>query len=167
MARHDSKSAMEIILDQKYRFSPEMSKTNFSVPFTLRKDYQSMIITCQYVPKEVSDLTLCQKEIEAGLQRYIPASQMDEFGNWQNYLPLMNFITLSLNFGSLYIGCAHRHASTQLHVISSKKSSPGFIPHTPQTGSWRAVLNIHAAISDPVEYSLQILGLTTGETPND
>lgn len=158
---------MEIILDQKYLFVPESSKTNFPVPFFLRKDYHSMIIACHYQPKEVSDLDLCRKEIEAGLQQFLPADQMAEFGNWQSYLPLVNFITLSLDFGSLYIGCAHRHAPSQRHIISSEKSSPGFIPHAPQAGNWRAVLNVHAVISNPVEYSLQILGFPDGESPDD
>ncbi len=158
---------MDSILGKTLIFTPKNNKTNFSIPFTLEHSYDRLNISCRYSPKIVDDLELAKHEIEIGLQKYVPVDQLDSYGNWEDYLPLLNFVTLSLDYEDQYLGCAHRHDPEQEHTISENIASPGFFKHKPVPGNWKAVLNIHAIVSPEVKYHLQITGVEAGEKDHD
>ena len=158
---------MQILLDKTIKLTPSHSKTNIDIPFEIPRPFHALFIKTAYTPKIISDMEFAREQIEAGIAKYIPESARKEWGNWQNYLPLTNFVTLSLDCGEEYIGCAHRHSPVMDHIISTDYSSAGFIRHAVTPGTWYCVLNCHAVVSDIVTYSLKVYGAEENEELHD
>ena len=150
----------EIILDEVILLHPEDSKTNVCLSFSLKKNYQSLEFICSYEPKSCDDREKAKQMILEGLEVYAPPEYRERWGPWESFLPaVVSLITFSLDAPEKYLGCAHRHANEQRHIISGKFSSSGFFRHTPTAGDWRAVINVHAVVSPEVRYHLQIAAI--------
>lgn len=152
---------MEVLLDETHCFRPEDSKTNFCIAIPVHRDFDSLEFICSYEPKTLADEDIARQSVKEGLEKYVPAEYREHYGNWRDYLPILNFVTLSVDYGERYVGCAHRHAPEQRHIISREFSSPGFFKTPAAAGAWRAVLNVHAIVSGEVRYHLQVNGLDT------
>ncbi len=150
---------MQEILNTVINLKPENSRTNISVDFQLNQDYEAIKIECSYEPKNIEDLALAKKLITETLDRQIPSEYRSEWNDWEKFLPLTNLVTLSLDYEEIYIGCAHRHANKQTHIISEMFSSHGFFRHKAKKGKWSAVINVHSVSSLLVPYKLRIFGL--------
>ena len=154
--------AADVILDEIIRLCPGDSKTNVCVPFSLKKDYQRLEFICSYKPKNCDDEERAKQLILEGLKTYVPPEYRERQhwsgGSWESFLSsVVSLITLSLDSPEAYLGCAHRHAPGQRHIVSAEFSSPGFFRYTPSVGDWRAVINVHAVVSPEVLYHLQIM----------
>ena len=158
---------MECLLDKTICMTPADSKTNIDILLNIPKEYAALFIRTRYDPKIVADEELARQQIEAGAKRYVPEQDLKKFGSWRNYLPVLNFVTLSLDHEDEYIGCAHRHSPAQDHIISPAYSSPGFIRHAVSPGTWHFVLNCHAVVDALVTYSLQVFGAEENEELHD
>ena len=158
---------MKLLFDRTINIHPDDSKTNIDIPLEITEVFSALFIQTEYTPKIVEDRDLSRREIEVGVARYIPEYDLAEFGRWEDYMPLVNFITLSIDCGDEYIGCAHRHSPVQDHIISPVYSSPGFFRHTIRTGGWNFVLNCHAVIDKTVRYRLQVWGADENEELHD
>ena len=158
---------MKSIVDRQIFLTPEHNKTNVQIPFRVEQDFDALFIRTRYVPKIVADEALARQQIEAGIRRYVPKQDRERYGRWQDYLPVWNFITLSLDFEEEYIGCAHRHSPDQAHIISAAYSSPGFYRHAVLPGLWKCELNCHAVVDETVTYTLQVFGAEKDEELHD
>lgn len=159
---------MHLLLEKKIDLHPADSKTNIVIPLNVPRAYAALLICTRYEPKTVDDPELARESIEKGLARYVPAEAMEQAGSWRDYLPVLNFVTLSLDDSEgVYVGCAHRHSPVQDHIISAAYSSPGFFRHPAGAGKWECVLNCHAVVDDPVTYSLRVFGAEEGEELHD
>ena len=158
---------MELLLDQTLVLHPEDSKTNVDLPFFLSRPFAALFIRTSYEPKIVADESLSRKLIEAGIERYIPENARERWGKWRDYMPVLNFITLSLDHEDEYIGCAHRQSPVQDHIISASYSSPGFLRHEIDPGEWNCVLNCHAVVDENVTYRLRVYGAEESEELHD
>ena len=158
---------MRLLFDQTINITAADNKTNIDLPLEITEDNFALFIQTAYTPKVIEDRDLARREIEAGIVRYIPENDRAEFGRWEDYLPLVNFITLSVDCGDEYIGCAHRHSPVQDHIISPAYSSPGFIRHAVRAGRWNFVLNCHAVVNGTVQYRLRIWGADENEELHD
>ena len=158
---------MELLLDRTIKIHPEDNKKNIDIPLVIGKQYHALFIRTKYEPKIVADEKFAQNRIEAGIARYVPESARTEYGNWRDYLPLVNFVTFSLDHEDEYIGCAHRHSPVMDHIISKEYSSPGFFRHAVVPGRWNCVLNCHAVVDEEVTYSLQVFGAGENEELHD
>jgi hypothetical protein len=100
---------------------------------------------------------MAKELVLAGIEAYIPV-EYREHCSLDDFLPsVVNLVTLSVNSPKQYLGCAHRHAPEQQHVISAEFSSPGFCRHSPDAGDWQAVINVHAVVSLELRYQLRIM----------
>lgn len=158
---------MKKILNQTLVLKPENSKTNVPLSFSLEKDYERLFIRYRYFPKKVEDMDQAKREILQALEKYVPEESRAAYSGWRDYAPLVNLVTLSLDYEKEYLGCAHRHAPEQKHIISAAGSSPGFVPHRAAAGNWKIVLNVHAIIGNPVTCQVEVIGLEKGEAPDD
>lgn len=155
------------IISRQILLTPEHNKTNIRVPFRLAQAWNALFIHTCYDPKIVSDEAFARQQIEAGIRRYIPEQFRGRFGQWKDYMPVVNFITLSLDYEDEYIGCAHRHSPDQSHIISSSYSSPGFYRHAVLPGNWECVLNCHAVVDSSVIYTIQVFCADKDEELHD
>ena len=122
------------------------------------EDYKFLEIICSYEPKKCDDEEKAKELLFNGFDIYIPAAYREQYNRWEDYLPsVVNLVTLSIDHHGKYLGCAHRQASEQRHIISADFSSPGFIRHAAAAGNWRAMLNVHAVVSPEVLYRIKIL----------
>ena len=158
---------MQILLDRTIKISPADNKTNIEIRLEIHEPFHALFVRTQYEPKIAADEEFARKEIEAGIARYVPENARAEYGNWRDYLPLVNFITLSMDHEDEYIGCAHRHSPKMDHIISPEYSSAGFIRHAVTPGCWKLVLNCHAVVNDAVTYTLQVCGVGKNEELHD
>jgi hypothetical protein len=154
---------MEVLWNKVYSLHPGDSKTNLCVDIPVSRDFWCLEFLCSYSPKILEDREKSRELIQGGLKKYVPAQFMGQYGDWEKFLPVVSLITLSIDYGDRYLGCAHRHAPEQRHIISAAFSSPGFFRHAAVQGPWRAVINIHAVVCDSVAYHLTVQGWDEGE----
>lgn len=153
-----------IVLDKTFKFQPSDSKTNYTVEFTLPEDYHSLRFDCEYRPKAIGDKELARQSALANIGRYVPRYQLPLYaGALERGVPLVNLITLSVDYEGKYLGCAHRHPAKQANLIAPEGSTPGFVRHAALAGQWRAMLNIHNVTSPEVSYTLTVTALKEGE----
>lgn len=155
------------LFEKTFVLTPAESKTNVDVPLVVPRDFAALLFCTEYEPKIVADQLQAREAVEAAIERFIPEAARPVWGRWQDYMPVVNFITLSLDFGETYIGCAHRHSPVQDHIISASYASPGFVRHAACAGMWRCVLNCHAVVDETVRYSLRVYGADEGEEIHD
>ena len=150
---------MDILLERSFLLCRTDDKTNIFLPFNLVKPYQRLIIYWNYAPHMVTDHKIAAKEIQHCCQKYLPDDKWPDMPiDLEEYDPIFNFVTLSLDSPSGYVGCAHRHYANMELVVSETDASPGFEPCLICSGQWRVALHVHAVIQEPVIGSLRIVG---------
>lgn len=154
---------MKQLVDNDYLLTPANSQTNLCIDFDTQQDFDALQLHCVYSPKTVEDPALARQLIEASIAKYMPRKLLPVLGNWKDYIPLNNLITLSVDYNGAYLGAAHRHMPDQTHILSEGFSSPGFLCQKAAAGHWRAVLNVHALVSDEVRCHITISGIEPGD----
>lgn len=153
-----------ILLDIKQTIGPEQSKKNIEHSFFLPAGAEQLEINFSYEPKELADRDKARTYIQEGMEKYAPKPYAEGYGSWETYLPLVNLLTLSLDSPEGYVGCAHRHMPVQQHRLSEKSSDPGFLPCRISPGEWKAVVNVHAVVTDFCTYRLVVSAQEQKET---
>lgn len=139
---------------------PENSKTNLPLYFVVPEGCEGLRIRFSYAPKNLEDPEQSRRLIEGALAEYAPGPYRSSYGDWKDYLPVRNLITLSVDDPLGYRGCAHRHDAQQEHCLSASFASPGFIKRAVDPGRWRIVLNCHAVVSPSCRAELTVEGCT-------
>lgn len=135
------------------RLTVDNDKTNVIHNFDMPGGIKSLNIKYTYSPKTLEDTPKAISIIEDCFEKY------DErlIGKADDYLPVKNLITLSVDENGQYRGAAHRQANEQVHIISENFASVGFCKGAIQAGEWDIVLNVHS-ISCDVDYSITVEG---------
>jgi hypothetical protein len=155
---------VEILLDRLFLLHADDAKTNVCVPFPVERDFGSLEFVCGYEPKGYDDEDAARRMIEEGLQRFVPDEYRKSLEPADQFLPAVtSLVTLSIDYGGRYLGCAHRHAPEQRHIISANFSSPGFLRQPALAGDWRAVINVHSVVSRELRYHLRVLARERSE----
>lgn len=154
---------MDILLRHDCILHPEDWQKNILLPFEIPKAYDRLAILLQYGPKEVCDRAVISPQIEACVARYFPPGTQLSDKDREKYPCLYNFVTLSLDCGEEYIGCAHRHPPRQTICIAQERASWGFQPHAITKGLWRVVLHVQAVVAGTVDCHVAVCGLEKGE----
>lgn len=153
-----------ILLDIQQTIGPEQSKKNIEHSFVLPAGAEQLEINFSYAPKDLGDRDKARAYIQEGMEKYAPKPYGEGYGSWETYLPLVNLLTLSLDSPEGYVGCAHRHTPVQQHTISEKGSAPGFLSCPMSAGEWKAVVNVHAVVTDFCTYRLEVAAREQKET---
>ncbi|MDR0731629.1 MAG: hypothetical protein LBF63_08170 [Treponema sp.] len=150
---------MEVLLDRLILLHADDEKTNVLASFPVEKDFDSLELVYAYEPKGYDDAGAARRMIEACVRRCVPEEYRRNLEPLDRFLPsVKSLVTLSLDYNGRYLGCAHRHAPQQRHIISANFSSPGFLRQPARAGNWRVVLNVHAVVSRELRCHLQVLG---------
>ncbi len=144
-----------LLLEKEFTVFPEDEKTNISFPFEVCEGVESLKFTFSYSPKVLTDNERARILIENNIKKDA-GDYAGEYPSWQEFLPLKNLITLSVDDPVTYRGCAHRHAEYMEHIISESFASPGFNKGRIQKGQWKAVLNIHGVVTEKIDCHLKI-----------
>lgn len=144
-----------VIIDMEGKLYPAQSATNVEFPFTLDTPMDSLTIEYAYWPKVLSDDELARRMLNAGMEHCVEEKDRPQFPIHE-FLPLVNLVTLSVDAPDGYRGCAHRHDPEQLHILRAEDASPGFDDGEIMAGDWKAVINVHAVVTDPCNFKLKV-----------
>ena len=142
-----------VLLNKTGKITLAYNKTNIVLPFEIKDDFKSLKINFKYSPKTLEDKAKEIKIAEDCLKKY---GEVQE-GNIENYLPIKNLVTVSLDSSREYLGAAHRQSNKQEHIISPTFSSAGFFKTEITQGEWKITLNVHAVSCD-VDYKITVEG---------
>lgn len=148
-------SENELIYDQLENIflSYKDNKKNVSIPFHLPKSAKKLRIFFSYTPSHSED-AIAKAQVEEGLKRYSLEDYKDE--RIEDYLPIENFITLSLSLNGEYLGSHHNKAKRQEVVLTAEEASLGFKPTEIASGDWELQLNCHCIASENVQVEIKI-----------
>ena len=122
----------------------------FEVPVPL----QRLTVTLSYEPALLTDPDKARPIILKALEKYgYPVE------NWQGYLPLQNFVTVSLDDPQRCRGNAHRKTNPITLMLSEDEASPGLIAGDLPIGTWSLTLHVHALVSEQVDLFCQVKGV--------
>ena len=145
---------MKILLKKSITVTPENEKTNIFLPFTVEDSLKKLEIDYSYSPKELLDEEKNICLVKKNLQR----DGFEDTGDYSEFIPLKNLITLSLDSPEGYVGAAHRQAATQYHEISEDFASVGFDRVKIIKGEWVLALNLHAVVTDECNCEIEVRG---------
>ena len=148
---------MITLLDKKIVLTKENEKTNVPLTFEVEEDFSELQITYSYSPKILEDREKSKELIEENI-RTDAGENFSDYPSWEEFMPLKNLITLSLDSPKGYMGAAHRQADNQHHIISEEFSSVGFERTEITKGQWTLTLNVHALVTDKAECLVKIEG---------
>lgn len=145
---------MKILLKKSISVTPEKEKTNIFLPFTVEDSFERLEIDYSYSPKELLDEEENIRLVKENLQR----DGFEDTGDYSEFIPLKNLITLSLDSPEGYVGAAHRQAAKQHHEISEDFASVGFDRVKIIKGEWVLALNLHAVVTDECNCEIEVRG---------
>lgn len=147
------------LLEQIYQWTPTDSNTDVSFTFVCPCEVSELVVYFGFSPVMEWSNEQCIPQIEAALTRYYDCySRALQPMKAEQFLPVKNLITVSLKQEEQYLGNAHRWAGRQVHHITTKTASPGFIIPTQLEGNWSGMLHLHEIISPCCTAVLQIEG---------
>lgn len=150
----------EIIVVQG-TLTPLSSKTHIIYQFHLDYPLSSLEIEFRYAPKPYLDKEASKPLIAEAIEMYAdPAVAELHKQQWEQFYPLQNLLTLSLDGPDGFRGSAHRHAPEQRHIVCGDGSgtSPGFIAGDVAAGVWKVTVSVHCIVTPECRYELVLRG---------
>ena len=144
-----------ILLEKEFQVFYKDEQTNISFPFEINEGTESLKITFSYSPKILEDDERANMLIENNIKKDA-GKFAHEYTRWDEYKPLKNLITVSVDDPDTYRGCAHRQDKDQIHIIREDFASRGFHKGAIQKGQWNVVLNLHGIVTEEVNCSLKV-----------
>jgi hypothetical protein len=144
------------LLTVEKKLDPGSSKTSLEFFFKVPQRVGQITAHMTYDPVCLADRAHSQTLIQAAMRAYAPWEPLED---WERHMPLSNLITLSLDDPSGFRGNAHRKEGDQTHTLSSAQASPGFLPGPIAQGTWRAMVHIHALVTEGCSLKLTITGV--------
>lgn len=136
---------------------PDDTRSNRYIFFDVPEGTEKLHITYSYSPKNLEDKEKSYELIRENILRDAP-EDIDRYTDYEEFLPLKNLVTVSLDSPVEFRGAAHRHDKEQYHEISKDFASPGFLKGEIISGQWRLSLNVHAVVTDICTCRIKIEG---------
>ena len=144
-----------ILIEKEFQVFYKDEKTNISFPFDINEDVEGLKITFSYDPKILEDDERANMLIENNIKK--DAGEFaHEYSDWDEFKPLKNLVTVSVDDPDTYRGCAHRQDKDQVHIIREDFSSRGFHKGKIQKGQWKVVLNLHGIVTESINCKLKV-----------
>lgn len=148
---------MTLLLNEKITLNSSYEKINVPLTFLVNESFEKLQITYSYSPKILLNEEKSKELIEENIRKDAGENFAD-YPSWQEFMPLKNLITLSLDSPKGYVGAAHRHSENQHHIISREFSSVGFEKTDIVKGQWVLTLNVHALVTKKAECFIKVEG---------
>ncbi len=146
-----------ILKETEICLRPDDERSNRYIPFSVPEGIKRLFITYSYSPKILEDKEKSYELICENILRDAP-EDVNRYPDYEEFMPLKNLVTLSLDSPEEFRGAAHRHDETQFHEIGENFASPGFLKSKIIAGEWRLSLNIHAVVTDICTCRIKIEG---------
>ncbi len=146
-----------ILKETETYLRPVDSKSNRYMPFTVPVGTKKLFITYSYSPKSLEDREKSYELIRENILRDAP-EDIERYTDYEEFMPLKNLVTVSLDSPTEFRGAAHRHDESQYHEIEEHFASPGFLKGKIDAGQWTLSLNVHAVVTDICTCRVKIEG---------
>jgi len=113
------------LIDTKARLNKDVAGSHIRFPFYLDKPAKELRLEFSFTPDIMEDKEAARTIIRGAFLKY--TGEVEEH-KVDNYLPLKNLLTLSVDSPRGFLGTAHRHMPKQTIFINKGKASRGFIP---------------------------------------
>ncbi|MFS0726498.1 hypothetical protein [Paenibacillus sp. 1P07SE] len=154
------------LLEVEGTLTPLGSKMHITYQFEIHQAVPIVLIEFKYAPKSFLDKEASYPLIMDAIERFTEPERIEAYhAQWENYYPLQNLLTLSIDGPDGFRGSAHRHAPEQQHAITgdSRTTSPGLIPGPITPGVWKITVSVHCVVSPQCHYALSV----RGEAPDE
>lgn len=152
------KGANMELFNKSFTLTPKVTQTNIKIPFLLPQHFIALKISFKYGPKFSTD-PAAKAQVKEAIEKYVFAGSPAKDYIVENYLPVENFITLSLSKDGNYLGGYHNKADKQDVFISPEGASLGFWPTEIAPGAWELQLNCHCIASEKLQAEVRIEGM--------
>lgn len=129
---------------------PGDSRTHRSYPFRPSGDGSALRIRFSYEPKYLDDPEKAEGIAAAARRRYGLGPEEPLEGR------IANLVTLSVDDGAGFRGCAHRGAPEQVIRIGPEGATEGFAPGPIVPGDWSVVLSAHSIATGTCSFRLSV-----------
>ncbi len=145
------------IFSTQLHILPKDDKTHIEVSFDVPSGLKCLCVHTSYAPKYEYDEVSCIELIDRGLATQDVAQALT-YEDKKRCIPLANHIAWSLNDGEKNLGTEHRHSPDQMHIISEKYSSNGFIPTSIRQGKWTMTASINGIVTKYIDIVVEVEG---------
>lgn len=147
-----------LLLEKEMKLTDKETQTNVKLPFEMEESLKKLRIDFSYDPAMSSDAA-AHAQVQNAIEKYVFEEAAFEDYVVENYLPVENFITLSLSKNGHYLGGHHNKAKKQTVLISHEEASLGFWPTQIEPAVWELQLNCHCIASREVQVNVKIEGM--------
>lgn len=144
-----------MILERDFQLSGKDTQTNIKLPFFIEGGCHVLKIEFHYGPGQSCDQE-ARDQVREAIHKYSLTESDKDQAKIEDFLPVENFITLSLSREGEYLGGYHNKDKDQEIVITREFASLGFIPVDQLSGHWEVQLNCHCIASDNLQAGLRI-----------
>lgn len=143
------------VLQKQIKLTQEDSCSHMNIPFKVPSDGEFLYVKFSYFPKYLEDKESSFKQLLTNLEHYAPNKTFSE-KDLEEFLPIKNLLTVSLDSPFGFVGTAHRHTIKQNHTISERKSSNGFLRQKIIKGEWNITISAHLIVTPYVNIDLEV-----------
>jgi hypothetical protein len=143
-----------IVLKEQRRLTAESCK-HLYFSFDLPHDGKELCVRFGFSPSKLEDNNRAIELIRQGMAVYQPGTKYED-SQLEEYLPLKNMLTLSIDSPQGFVGTAHRFCAKQIHKITAQKSSRGFLPQPIEKGRWSVTVSAFHFVTPFVEFDLEV-----------
>lgn len=144
-----------ILLEIHRVFTKSDEKTHVRFPFTVPEGVTGLRLELSFSPAH--DNGAGGAEVEETFRRDAPYLAFTA-EDVNRELPLRNFLDVSLDSPSGWVGTTHRHGSVKHLEISEKSASYGFHPVKTEPGEWTLTLSFNAVVTPELFVNVAVEG---------
>lgn len=146
-----------MLLDVKNEVTPADTQSHLRYDFKLDRPCAGIWVRLEYSPKALEDKEQAMELIKRGIERYVePDRQKLTLERAEQYLPLRNLITVSIDDSRGHRGACHRQDPVQELYLSERTASPGLTKGAIPEGTWTVTLSLHAIVTQRCAYRLKV-----------
>ncbi|MFC4601417.1 hypothetical protein [Cohnella hongkongensis] len=146
-----------MLLNIENEVTPADSRSHLRYHFKLDRPCPGLRVRFEYSPKILEERKLAIELIQRSIERYVePERQKPMLERAEQYAPLRNLITVSIDDSRGHRGACHRHDPVQELYLSEREASPGLKRGTIPAGTWTVTLSLHSIVTERCAYRLKV-----------
>ncbi|XID92209.1 hypothetical protein ACF3MZ_27700 [Paenibacillaceae bacterium WGS1546] len=146
-----------MLLDIEHEVTPADTRSHLRYDFKLDRPCAGLWVRFEYSPKILEERKLATELIKRSIERYIePERQKSALERAEQYYPLRNLITVSIDDSLGHRGACHRQDPVQELYLSEREASPGLTRGKIPEGTWTVTLSLHAIVTEQCAYRLKV-----------
>ena len=146
-----------MLLDIEKEVTPADSRSHHRYAFKLERPYAGLRIRFEYAPKILEDRERAAELIRRSIERYVePERREPALERAEQFQPLRNLITVSVDDSRGHRGACHRQDPVQELYLSEREASPGLTRGVIPEGTCTVTVSFHAIVTERCAYRLKV-----------